>query len=144
MFYSNTGQLLARLLAITAIMLSPAAANAATSGDISAAQVINTSPVLADSASYHACNVANVSTATISVAVELISNGGAVLRTATVTLPAGDAIEIANNGQSPTYVGLARCRFTTNYAPTTIRANIVSVFQTASGATQTFALSEAR
>jgi hypothetical protein len=79
MLHSKKNQLSVRLLAIAAIMLSPAAANAATAGDISAAQVLNTSPVYADSASFHTCNVANVSTATISVAVELINSNGGVL-----------------------------------------------------------------
>jgi hypothetical protein len=62
----------APLLAMSALVLAPAAAHASTAGDISPTQVLNTSPLWADSASYHACNVVNISTASILISIELL------------------------------------------------------------------------
>jgi hypothetical protein len=116
MFHSKKNQLSVRLLAIAAILLSPCAANAATAGDISAAQVLNTSPVRGDSQSYHTCNVVNVSTVTISVAAGLINSTGAVLTSHTFSLSAGNFGQVTFNGGG--YTGFARCRFTLNYSAT--------------------------
>jgi hypothetical protein len=140
MFYTKKNLLSAWLLAIAAVVLSPAAADAATAGDISAAQVLNTSPVWGDSQSYHTCNVVNVSTATISVAVELIDQTGAVLLSNTLSLTAGSWGQTVSPG---TYTGFARCRFTFNYAAANIRANLTT-FHMTNGTFLTYALSEAR
>ena len=143
MFAKKKTQLSAHLLAIAAIVLSPAAANAATAGDISPVQVLNTSPVYGDGQSFHTCNVVNVSTATISVVVELINSNGGVLISKTLSVSAGNSLELTNNGVG--YVGFARCRFTLNYSATTIRANVATFHSPDSGTTyQTYALSEAR
>jgi hypothetical protein len=142
MFHTKKNQLSAWLLAIAAVALSPAAANAATAGDISAAQVINTSALFFDSGSYPACTVVNVSTAEISVVIELIDLGGNVLLSLTQSLPGGSG----NTLQSASLPNgaYARCRFTTNYASTTIRANLMIFHPLSGGTYQMYAISEAR
>lgn len=140
MLYTNKKLLAARLLAISAIVLTPSAADAATAGDISAAQVLNTSPLWADSGSFHTCNVVNVSTASINVAVELISATGTQILAQTYSLTAGNSAELASTG---TYSGFARCRFTSNYASATIRVNL-AIFHLTNATYQTYAVSEAR
>jgi hypothetical protein len=142
MLYTKKNHLSAQLLSIAAIVLSPAAADASTAGDISVAQVLNTSTLWGDSQSYHSCNVVNVSTATINVTVELISYAGSVLTSGTFTLTAGNGYELNFSGGG--FTGFARCRFTTNY-PSVIRANLSTFHTPDSGTTyQTYALSEAR
>jgi hypothetical protein len=143
MFAKKKTQLSAHLLAIAAIVLSPAAANAATAGDISPVQVLNTSPVYGDGQSFHTCNVVNVSTATISVVVELINSNGGVLTSETLGIGPGTSRELSFSGGG--YTGFARCRFTLNYSATTIRANVATFHSPDGGTTfQTYAFSEAR
>ncbi len=137
-------QLSIPLLAMTAVVLLPAAAHAATAGDISIPQVLNTSPLWADTHSYHACNVVNVSTGPVNISIELIESSGSVLATSgstPISLPAGTSTEISAGAS---YVGFARCRFTFNQAPGIIRANLTIFFPLANGSYQTYATSEAR
>ena len=71
MLRATKNQLSVPLLAITVLALAPAAAHAEVAGDISIAQVLNTSPLWADAQSYHACNVVNVSTSAVNISIEL-------------------------------------------------------------------------
>jgi hypothetical protein len=133
------------LAAMTVLALAPVAVNASTAGDISAPQVFNTSPLWADTASYHACNIVNVTTSTLTVLIELISASGSVVATsgtAAVTVNAGTSYEL--NGVGAGYQGFARCRFTTSYGAASFRANITVFNPLPSGAFQTYAISEAR
>lgn len=135
------------LLVMSAIALTPAAGHAATAGDISQSQVLNTSPLWADGLSYHACNVVNITTGAVNVAIELIGAGGTVLAGSTtpVTITAGTSTEISDaSGSGTTNIGFARCRFTTNSAPGTIRANETIFHSLGGGNYQTYATSEAR
>jgi hypothetical protein len=137
-------QLSIPLLAMTAVVLAPAAARAATAGDISIPQVLNTSPLWADSQSYQSCNVVNVSTGSVNISIELIESSGAVLATSgstPISLAAGTSIEISAGAS---YVGFARCRFTFNQAPGIIRANLTVFHPLSGGVYQTYATSEAR
>lgn len=143
MRYSRNNQLSARLLAIAAIVLTPAAADAATAGDISAAQVLNTSALYADAASAIACTVTNVSTATINVTITGVSASGSALFSNSFTIPAGQ-IQVLQTAQGAVG-GFARCRFTLNYGADNVRANITLLHTPDGGSTfQTYAISEAR
>lgn len=136
-------QLAMPVIAMTALALAPVASRAVTAGDIAAVQVLNTSPLWADSASYHACNVVNVTTSPVNVWVELIDSGGAVLATSGTTpvaLAAGTSMEIDN----ASFVGFARCRVMLNEAPSTIRANLTIFHLISVGVYSTYATSEAR
>ena len=107
------------------------------------AAALNTAPVWADSpASFHACNVANISTADLkSVKVELLKNNGAVLLTNTYSpLVAGASVETSPFGG---YSGFARCRFTVSGSASKIRANI-SVFHYTGSYYDTLAIDSAR
>lgn len=129
------------LAAMTAVVLAPVAANASTAGDISAPQVFNTSPLWADSASYHACNIVNVTTSNLTVLIELITASGSVLNTSgNVTIDAGTSYELIGGS----YTGFARCRFTTSYGSGSFRANLTIFNPLSSGNYQTYAISEAR
>ena len=134
------------LIAIAALGLARAAGNAATAGDISVAQVLNTSPLYADSGSYHQCNVVNVTTATITVSIELISGSGTVVNAENSTsVPAGSMAAIGDDSASgSSSPGFGRCRFSTNYGPGVIRANETIFAILPSGNIQTYAVSEAR
>jgi hypothetical protein len=140
MLQSKKNQLSVRLLAIAAIMLSPAAANAATAGDISAAQVLNTSALYIDSGTIVICSAANVSTASISVTITGISDSGSALFSNSFTIPGGQSASVQ---ASPGSV-YARCRFTLNYGPETIRANMMLLHEPDGNTYQTYAVSEAR
>jgi len=96
-----------------------------------AGKVITTAPLWADSPSYHACNVANVSTTDLkSVTVDLINSGGTVLATQTLEpLAAGQSNELNPGG----YSGFARCRFTVVGSTSKIRANITVFRNTSDG-----------
>lgn len=148
MFREGKSQLSIRTLAMTALVLAPAAAYAATAGDISISQVLNTSPLWADAASYHACNAVNVTTATVKVAVELIGATGNVITGSStlVAIPAGTSTEISdfNTSTGTTNVGFARCRFTLDDAPGTIRGNMTIFHPLSGGNFQIYATSEAR
>lgn len=131
------------LAAMTVIALAPVAANASTAGDISAPQVFNSSPLWADTASYHACNVVNVSTSNLTILIELISSSGTVLRTSgtsAITIDAGTSYELIGGS----YTGFARCRFTTSYGSANFRANLTVFNPLPAGTYQTYAISEAR
>jgi hypothetical protein len=144
MFIIARNQLLIPLLAVTATAIAPAAARASTPGDISPAQVLNTSPLWADTKSYHACNVVNVSTSSQSISLEIIESDGSVLASSgssPITVPSGSSTEISAGAA---YVGFARCRVTTYYGPGTIRANLTVFHPNADGTYQTYAVSEAR
>ena len=137
-------QLLIPLLAVTATAIAPAAARASTPGDISPAQVLNTSPLWADTKSYHACNVVNVSTSSQSISLEIIESDGSVLASSgstPITVLSGSSTEISAGAG---YVGFARCRVTTYYGPGTIRANLTVFHANTDGTYQTYAVSEAR
>ena len=140
-------EFLAPILAMTALVLAPAAGQAATAGDISISQVLNTSPLWADGLSYHACNVVNVTTSTVKVAIELIGQTGAVLAGSStlVAIAPGTSSEVDDaSGSGTTNVGFARCRFTLDDAPGTIRANMAIFHSLGGGNFQTYATSEAR
>jgi hypothetical protein len=131
------------LLAMSALVYV-GAAHASTAGDISLTQVLNTSPLWADTASYHACLVANISTASLNISIELIGSDGTVLATSgtnKITIPAGSSAEISNGAA---YTGFARCRFTLFDTPTAIRANLTIFHSNSNGTYQTYATSEAR
>jgi hypothetical protein len=141
MFSTRKILLLVPLSTIAALGLMPAIGNAATAGDISVSQVLNTSPLWADAQSYHACNVVNVSTSPVAISVEIIeSNGGALTSSGAITLAAGTSYELA---VGPGYVGFARCRLTLNL-PGAIRANLTVFHSLGSGTYETYATSEAR
>jgi hypothetical protein len=131
-------RLSATLLAMTALVLAPAAGHAVT-GDISIVNVLNTSLLLADTASLWDCNVVNVSTSKLSVTIELISSFGNVLASNTFSLAAGTSMGLTVPGTS----GFARCRVSLDFDPNAIRANL-AVTYAANGIVQTFATSEAR
>jgi hypothetical protein len=134
-------RLAALLLAMTALTLAPAAGHAATAGDISVTQTLNTSPLWADAQSYWACNVVNVTTSPITVTTELISASGSVIATSGATsIPAGTSTEL---DQSPG-TGFARCRFALNNPADAIRANMTIFHSLGGGLFQTYATSEAR
>ena len=131
------------LLAMSALVYV-GAAHASTAGDISLTQVLNTSPLWADTASYHACNAVNITTASLTISIELIGQDGSVLAssgTSKLTIPAGTSVEIAD----PTpYSGFARCRFTLTDSPAAIRANLQVFHAVSNGVYQIYAISEAR
>jgi hypothetical protein len=134
------------LLALTAAVLAPTAAHALTAGDSSALLVLNTSSLWADTQSYHACNVTNISTSNINLSVQMIDQTGAVLATsgaAAITVAAGTNYELIN-ATANTYTGFARCRVSLYTGSENIRANM-TVFHSLGGAVyQTYATSEAR
>jgi hypothetical protein len=134
MLRSRKNQLSVSLLAMTAFVL-PASAHAAE---------LNTSPLWADSGpSYHACNVANVSTSPVTLKVTMINGSGAAMATsgpANFTLNAGVTYELIQAA----YTGYAYCRFNLpNEVGTAVRANI-AVFHYTGAYYETLALSEAR
>jgi hypothetical protein len=138
-------QLSIPLLAMTAVVLAPVAAHAATAGDISIYKVLNTSPLWADAQSYHSCNVVNVSTSGVGIYIEIIESSGTVLvttGTTAITLAAGTSYEISSPAGA--YTGFARCRFTLLNAPETLRANMTVFHALTGGVYQTYATSEAR
>jgi len=134
---------LASALAMAALALAPAVGRAAT------ATVLNSSPLWADSQSYHACTVVNVSASTVNVTIELVGANGKVIATtptAFVALTAGAITEVENANP---YIGLARCRFTVfaNPAvavPPSVRANLTVFHSISAEVFQTYAVSEAR
>lgn len=135
------------MLAMAALGLASGAARAATAGDIATLQVLNTSPLWADSLSYHACNVVNVTTSAVNVIVELINGAGTIVAGSAnaISIPAGTTFEISDaSGNGTTDVGFARCRFTVNFTPITIRANETIFHSLGGGNFQTYATSEAR
>lgn len=142
MFSEKKTKLSVALLAIAALVLAAAAAFAVTAGDASVSTILNTSPLWADSGSYIACNVVNVTTSSVNVSVEQISGAGVVLAGSTtpISLAAGTSAEVTNFGGS---TGFARCRFTVS-APGAIRANATVFHSLGSGVFQTYATSEAR
>jgi hypothetical protein len=142
MLQSKKNQLSAGLLAIASVVLSPAAANAATAGDISAAQVLNTSALYADGGSAIACTATNVSTASINVTIAGISASGSVLFVDSYTIGGGQIVGL-QTGQGA-LTGYVRCRFILNYGPGTIRANMMILHANSDGTLQTYAVSEAR
>jgi hypothetical protein len=134
------------LLAMAAVVLAPAAAHASTAGDISPSQVLNTSPLWTDILSSYSCNVVNVTTSAVQIFVEIIESSGSVLASSesTINLAAGTSYEL---NFTAGYTGFARCRFTSNNPPGTIRANLTILYAYALGGGvfyQTYATSEAR
>jgi hypothetical protein len=139
----KTSQLSAGLFAMGAVMLGTATAQAATPGDSPIAQILNTSPLWADAATYHACMVVNVTGANINVAIELISASGTVIKGSStpVLISAGTIYELAESSGT----GFARCRFTLNNSADSIRANLTIFHYLGTGSNyQTYATSEAR
>jgi hypothetical protein len=134
------------LLAMAALVLAPAAGRAQTVGDISITQTLNTSPLWADAASYHACNVVNVTVSTVTVTLELINANGGVIASNVFNLPGSTSREISDavGAAGTTFAGFARCRFTLNNAPGSIRANMTIFHPLGGGTFQTYATSEAR
>ena len=105
---------------------------------------LNTSPLWADSgSSYHACNVANVSTVSATLKDTMLNSSGVAIATSGATdinLAAGAVYEF----QQSTYTGFAYCRFNLGSAAGgTVRANL-SVFHSTGVYFETLALSEAR
>ena len=102
----------------------------ALAGDIAKMQVLNTSPLWADSGqSYHACDVVNVSASPVPIIINLINSSGGVLVTSgasPVNLAVGNSLEIANFGAN--YSGFAHCSFAIgNGSGNPVRADL-SVF----------------
>jgi hypothetical protein len=103
-----------------------------------------TSPVWADSGqSYHACNVANVTAASATLQVQMLSSTGAVIASSGasfITLAAGNVYELSQS----TYSGFAYCRFNLGAeAKASFRANM-TVFHYTGAFYDTIAFSEAR
>jgi hypothetical protein len=122
------------LLAMTALVL-PVSAHAVE---------LNTSPIWADSgSSYHACNVANVTTSSELLKVTMLNSSGVAIAssgTADITLAAGAVYELSQS----TYTGFAYCRFNLGSAAGgTVRANS-TVFHFTGVYYETLAFSEAR
>ena len=133
--------------AAVALGLTPAAADAATAGDIPLTQVLNTSPLWADSVSYHECIVVNITTGAVTVSGELISSNGTMVNSAgAISIPAGTAywLSDANGSGGSTYMGFLRCRFSTNASAGAIRANETTFAVLPSGNLHIYAVSEAR
>jgi hypothetical protein len=140
----SRNQLLVPLLAVIAVAMTPPAARASTPGDISPSQVLNSSPLWADTKSYHACNVVNVTTSSEAISMEIIGSDGTVLATSgstAITVSSGTSVEISNGAS---YTGFARCRVTLYYGSNTIRANLTVFHPNTDGTYQTYAVSEAR
>ena len=96
-------------------------------GNVSKMQVLNTSPLWADSGqSYHACNIVNVSASPVAIMINLINSSGGVLATSgssPISFAVGSSLEIANFGAS--YSGFARCSFAiSNASESPARANL--------------------
>ena len=126
-----------------AALLAPSAAQAV-AGDESIEVFLNTSPLFADSGkSYHACNVANVTTSSVAIKVDILGPTGTTLVSSGATpftLTAGNSYELANSA----YTGFARCRVSVIAGSGgAVRANL-SVFYYTGSYYQTLALSEAR
>ncbi|MBK8816630.1 MAG: hypothetical protein IPN42_14520 [Methylococcaceae bacterium] len=132
------------LSAMLGSLITPNLANAV-AGDQTpeSTNIMNSSPLYADSGqSYHACNVANITTAALKAKIDLISASGTVLATTGATpisLIAGTSYELI--GPS-TYTGFARCRVST-VDPENVRANL-SVFHYTGTYFETLAFSELR
>ena len=99
----------------------------ALAGNVSKMQVLNTSPLWADSGqSYHACNVVNVSESPVAIIINLINSSGGVLATSGASptvLAVGSSLEIANFAAN--YSGFARCSFAIgNASVNPVRANL--------------------
>ena len=135
MLKSTTKQLSVSIFSLAALVL-PGVAQATT--------ILDTSPLFANNGqSYHACNVANVSSSPVALKVDMLDSSGVVIATsgaANITLAAGHSTEISH---SSTYSGFARCRFTFSVPPGDIRANL-SVFHWTGAFYYTLAMSEAR
>jgi hypothetical protein len=105
---------------------------------------LNTSPLYADSGqSYHACNVANVSTASVILGISILSSDGVWITgsSGNISLNAGASTEVTTN---KTYTGFAYCRINLpSEAGSTVRANL-TVFHYTGAFFDTLALSEAR
>lgn len=134
------------VLSMMAISTVPTVANAV-AGDSTAqsTNILNTSLLYADHpASYHACNVVNVTTANLKIKIDLINISGTVLGTTgttPITLNAGLGYElIANPGSN--YIGFARCRISV-VDPANVRANL-TVFHSTGTYFESLAVSEAR
>lgn len=107
------------------VALAVAALGMASNAGAATVTILKTSPVWADSTqSYHACNLANVSAATLaSVQVDLVASDGSVITTQTTPVTAGTTMETSLFGG---YSGFAWCRFTISGAKmqNSVRANI--------------------
>jgi hypothetical protein len=121
-------------LLATAALALPAAAHAVD---------LTTSPLYANgSESYHACNVANVSTTTANISIEIVSSSGTV-----IVGPRNVPINPSNIAEVSTpenYTGFAYCLFNIgNEAKANFRANL-TVFHYTGSFYDSLALSEAR
>jgi subtilase family serine protease len=118
----------------------------ALAGNVSKMQVLNTSPLWADSGqSYHACNVVNVSESPVAIIINLINSSGGVFATSgasPIALAVGSSLEIANFAVN--YSGFARCSFAIgNASGNPVRANL-SVFHSTGAYYDTLANDDAR
>lgn len=118
----------------------------ALAGNVSKMQVLNTSPLWADSGQgYHACNIVNVSDSPVAIMINLINSSGGVLVTSgasPINLAAGSSLEIANF--AATYSGFARCSFAVgNASENPVRANL-SIFHWTGAYYDTIAKDDAR
>lgn len=118
----------------------------ALAGNVSKMQVLNTSPLWADSGQgYHACNIVNVSDSPVAIMINLINSSGGVLVTSgasPINLAAGSSLEIANF--AATCSGFARCSFAVgNASENPVRANL-SIFHWTGAYYDTIAKDDAR
>ena len=118
----------------------------ALAGEVSITEVLNTSPLWADSGqTYHACDVVNVSASPVSIMVNLVNSSGAVLVTSgasPINLAVGNSLEIANFAK--TYSGFAHCRFEIgNASGNPVRADL-TIFHWTGAYYETVASDDAR
>jgi len=118
----------------------------ALAGEASTTEVLNTSPLWADSGqTYHACNVANVSASPVSIIISLVNSTGGVLVTSgasPINLAVGNSLEIANYAEN--YSGFAHCRFEiSNGSGNPVRADL-TIFHWTGAYYDTIASDDAR
>jgi hypothetical protein len=133
MLRSMKKELSISLLAMTTLVL-PVAVHAVE---------LNTSPLWADNGqSYHACNVANASTSSVTLTISVVNSSGVLIATSfNFTLAAGASVEINTDEH---YSGFAYCRIDLpNGAGNTVRANLTVLHFTGSSY-DTLAASQAR
>ena len=136
----STRKILLSALAMSALIAVPNLANATTGDSPGLVGNTNTSPLWADKGSYHACNVANITTSAQSITSTLVNASGTIIAgPSTVTVNPGSSTELIGPN---TGVGFARCRFN-GVDPANYRANLV-VFRLLSSYYAVLGVSEAK
>jgi hypothetical protein len=137
MLRARKNQFSVPVLAMTTLLLAPAAAHA---------DILATSPLWADGQSYHACIILNYNVAVpVDIRIELMNTTGGLFGFSDVRLGPFHTAEFNdNNGSGGTSNhGFAWCRFIISSTGAPIRANM-TIFHSLSNGFQTYATSEAR